>query len=90
MHQGVIARILGAPASPPARARATRDLPAGTYDVTVSRGPEWDIQTRRVKIGAKGASLSVRLTHVVPTPEWLSARQVFERKLPPTLPMWRA
>ena len=47
-------------------------VPFGTYDVTVSRGPEWDIQTRRVKIGAKGASLSARLTHVVPTPEWLS------------------
>jgi hypothetical protein len=47
-------------------------VPFGTYDVTVSRGPEWDIQTRRVKIGAKGATLSVRLTHVVPTPQWLS------------------
>ncbi|HEY7373709.1 MAG TPA: CehA/McbA family metallohydrolase [Polyangia bacterium] len=49
-------------------------VPVGTYDVTVSRGPEWDIQTRRVKIGARAATaaLSVRLTHVVPTPEWLS------------------
>jgi hypothetical protein len=47
-------------------------VPVGTYDITVSRGPEWDIQTRRLKIGAKGASLAVRLTHVVPTPEWLS------------------
>jgi hypothetical protein len=47
-------------------------VPVGTYDVTVSRGPEWDIQTRRVKIGAKGVSIAVRLTHVVPTPEWLS------------------
>jgi hypothetical protein len=49
-------------------------VPVGTYDVTVSRGPEWDIQTRRVKIGPKGAtaSLSVRLAHVVPTPGWLS------------------
>jgi hypothetical protein len=47
-------------------------VPFGTYDVTVSRGPEWDIQTRRVKIGAKGVSLAVRLAHVVPTPEWVS------------------
>jgi hypothetical protein len=47
-------------------------VPVGTYDVTVSRGPEWDIQTRRVKIGPKGASLAARLTHVVPTPEWIS------------------
>lgn len=47
-------------------------VPFGTYDVTVSRGPEWDVQTRRVKIGAKGATLSARLAHVVPTPEWLS------------------
>jgi len=47
-------------------------VPFGTYDVTVSRGPEWEIQTRRVKIGVKGATLAVRLAHVVPTPEWLS------------------
>jgi hypothetical protein len=47
-------------------------VPIGTYDVTVSRGPEWDIQTRRVKVGPKGVSMAVRLTHAVPTPEWLS------------------
>jgi len=47
-------------------------VPVGTYDVTVSRGPEWDVQTRRVKIGVKSVSIAVRLTHVVPTPEWLS------------------
>ena len=49
-------------------------VPFGTYDVTVSRGPEWDISTSRgVKIGAKGAVVTARLRHVVETPGWLSA-----------------
>jgi hypothetical protein len=48
-------------------------VPVGTYDVTASRGPEWDIQTRRVKIAKGGAaSVAVRLSHVVSTPQWLS------------------
>jgi hypothetical protein len=49
-------------------------VPFGTYDVTVSRGPEWDISTsRRVKVGAKGAVVTARLSHVVETPGWISA-----------------
>jgi hypothetical protein len=49
-------------------------VPYGTYDVTVSRGPEWEIATsRRVKIGAPGATVSARLKHVVDTPGWISA-----------------
>jgi hypothetical protein len=47
-------------------------LPVGTYDVTVSRGPEWDIATQRVTVTQKGAALTARLAHVVDTPEWLS------------------
>jgi hypothetical protein len=47
-------------------------VPFGTYDVTVSRGPEWDIVTQRVKIGPKGASVTARLTRAFDTPEWLS------------------
>jgi hypothetical protein len=49
-------------------------VPVGTYDVTVSRGPEWDIFTaRRLKVTSKGATVSARLSHVVDTHEWLSA-----------------
>jgi hypothetical protein len=49
-------------------------VPFGTYDVTVSRGPEWETSTtRRLKIGPQGAAVSARLAHVVDTHEWLSA-----------------
>jgi hypothetical protein len=49
-------------------------VPFGTYDVTVSRGPEWEVSTsRRVKIGATGAVVAARLAHVVETPGWISA-----------------
>jgi hypothetical protein len=49
-------------------------VPFGTYDVTVSRGPEWEIATSpRVKLGPKGAVVTARLRHVVETPGWISA-----------------
>jgi hypothetical protein len=49
-------------------------VPFGTYDITVSRGPEWEISTsRRVKIAAAGATITARLRHVVETPGWISA-----------------
>jgi hypothetical protein len=49
-------------------------VPAGTYDVTVSRGPEWEIFTsRRLKITPRGATVVARLAHVVDTTGWLSA-----------------
>jgi hypothetical protein len=49
-------------------------VPLGSYDVTVSRGPEWEISTaRRVKITPRGATVTARLAHVVDTHNWLSA-----------------
>ncbi|HEY4186087.1 MAG TPA: CehA/McbA family metallohydrolase [Polyangia bacterium] len=49
-------------------------VPFGTYDVTISRGPEWDITTlRKVKVGATGAFVTARLSHVVDTTGWISA-----------------
>jgi hypothetical protein len=49
-------------------------VPLGTYDVTVSRGPEWDIFTaRRLKLTPRGAVVTARLSHVVDTHDWLSA-----------------
>ena len=49
-------------------------VPLGTYDIYVSRGPEWDISIhRKVRIGPEGAKIDARLRHVVDTRGWLSA-----------------
>jgi hypothetical protein len=49
-------------------------VPLGTYDVTVSRGPEWEISTtNKLKLTPRGATITARLAHVVDTPGWLSA-----------------
>jgi hypothetical protein len=49
-------------------------VPFGTYDVTVSRGPEWEISTtKKLKLSARGATITARLAHAVDTPGWLSA-----------------
>jgi hypothetical protein len=49
-------------------------VPFGSYDIYVSRGPEWDVSIRhRVKIGPEGVSLIAKLRHVVDTTGWLSA-----------------
>ena len=49
-------------------------VPVGTYDVFVSRGPEWDLfVARRVKLTPKGATVTARLKHVVDSKGWLSA-----------------
>jgi hypothetical protein len=48
-------------------------VPVGTYDVYVSRGPEWDLYiARKVRITPKGAQMTARLRHVVDTHGWLS------------------
>ena len=49
-------------------------VPLGTYDIYISRGPEWDIAIhRKVVVGAAGAKLTARLHHVIDTRGWLSA-----------------
>ncbi len=49
-------------------------VPFGSYDIYVSRGPEWDVSVnRKVQIGQQGATLTARLRHVVDTTGWLSA-----------------
>ena len=49
-------------------------MPHGTYDIHVSRGPEWDVSTvRDVRIAERGAAVDTALRHVVTTPGWLSA-----------------
>jgi hypothetical protein len=49
-------------------------VPLGSYDIYVSRGPEWDVSVhRKVKIGREGASIVARIRHVVDTRGWLSA-----------------
>lgn len=48
-------------------------VPSGTYDVYVSRGPEWSMETvRGVKVGAQGAKIRVRLSHVIDSSGWFS------------------
>jgi hypothetical protein len=50
-------------------------IPAGTYDVYVSRGIEWELAvTRKVRIDDKRvATVHAALHHVVDTPRWISA-----------------
>ena len=49
-------------------------VPQGTYDIYVSRGPEWDVSVHaKVKIGEGTTKLAARLRHVVDTRGWLSA-----------------
>ncbi|MCW5801515.1 MAG: CehA/McbA family metallohydrolase [Deltaproteobacteria bacterium] len=47
-------------------------LPAGSYDVTISRGPEWTISVHRVSIGAKPVAIAGKIKHVIETPKWVS------------------
>ena len=49
-------------------------VPHGTYDIYVSRGPEWDVSIhRKVVMGSEGAKIATKLRHVVDTSGWLSA-----------------
>jgi hypothetical protein len=49
-------------------------IPVGTYDIYVSRGPEWELYVARgVKVDAKGAEVRAQIRHVVDTRGWLSA-----------------
>src|SRR5207248_185333 len=49
-------------------------VPHGSYDVYVSRGPEWDIAvSRAVKIGPARATVIVHLSHVIDSDGWASA-----------------
>lgn len=49
-------------------------VPAGTYDISVSRGPEWTAtQLRAVTVTPLGTKISATLSHVIDTPGWISA-----------------
>jgi hypothetical protein len=50
-------------------------VPAGTYDVFVSRGPEWEMVVARALAitAAAPAKLTAKLRHVVDTTGWISA-----------------
>jgi hypothetical protein len=55
------------------RGDAELRVPAGTYDVDVSHGPEWDAVHRRVVVRPNGdVELNVKLHHVVDLPGWIS------------------
>ena len=64
-------------------------VPAGSYEVWFSHGPEWDAVSRRIHVGhASMVSESVTLRHVVDTPGWISgdfhvhAERSFDSKVP--------
>ena len=49
-------------------------VPPGTYDIYVSRGPEWDVSVhRKVKVEKDNLTITAQLRHVVDTRGWLSA-----------------
>jgi hypothetical protein len=49
-------------------------VPFGTYDVHVSRGPEWTkVVVPKLKIDRKPAEIRIELKHVVDTTGWISA-----------------
>jgi hypothetical protein len=49
-------------------------VPVGTYDVFVSRGPEWSVATlRSVVVSTAGTRLETTLSHVLDTTGWISA-----------------
>jgi hypothetical protein len=49
-------------------------VPPGTYDVYVSRGPEWDMSVhRKVKVDKDDLTIAAQLHHVVDSRGWLSA-----------------
>jgi hypothetical protein len=48
-------------------------LPLGSYDVTVSRGPEWSIyQVKALKVDSTGVEVRAEIKHEVDTSGWLS------------------
>jgi hypothetical protein len=48
-------------------------VPEGTYEVWVSRGPEWDTERALISIVTGGVrEVAVKLHHVVDTPGWIS------------------
>lgn len=54
--------------------RFSLDLPIGTYDVTVSRGPEYDVFEHKLTVEfGKPAQLAAKLIRSVQTPGWISA-----------------
>lgn len=49
-------------------------VPPGTYDIYVSRGPEWSVEIiHHLKMDASGATISAKLKHVIDTRGWISA-----------------
>jgi hypothetical protein len=57
-----------------ANGRIAGDVRPGTYDVVVSRGPEYETRTERVTIApGQTASFTVRLERAFATPGWIAA-----------------
>jgi hypothetical protein len=49
-------------------------VPVGSYDVYVSRGPEWELAVLRgIRVTPQGAVVTARLRHVIDSSGWVSA-----------------
>lgn len=49
-------------------------VPVGSYDIYVSRGPEWDLKVlRKVRVGEQAVTVRAALRRMVQTAGWLSA-----------------
>jgi hypothetical protein len=54
--------------------RFAQEIPPGTYDVLISRGPEYDMEKQRIEAKpGEDVSLRATLTRVVQSPGWVSA-----------------
>src|SRR3954451_17260910 len=54
--------------------RGVLRAPYGSYDLYVSRGPQWDVSILLgVRVGPQRGAISARLEHVIDTTGWLSA-----------------
>lgn len=54
--------------------RFVRSIPAGSYDVLISRGPEYDVAYQTINLKAGGeATIEAKLKRVVDTTGWVSA-----------------
>ncbi len=72
---GLAPGVLGAPEGVLLIAGAgSLRVPAGTYDLFITHGPEWEADTRRITIGASDTiTVAAALRHSVDTRGWIAA-----------------
>jgi hypothetical protein len=53
--------------------RGSFAVPPGSYELFVSRGPEWSLHVEQITVGAKATKLAATLTHLIARAGWISA-----------------